>query len=139
MNDKQREAVKEYLEDCNDNEMMEVVSAINSYSGGLEELEYFDMAMFDEFMDGKKPLEIAQEVSRAGDDFDPYEKYFRWDSCGNLISADSIEYDDYELDDIIDAIDDVPRRELPAKLRGILRDNDYYDEDEDEEDDDEDM
>lgn len=131
MNERQRAAVMEYLEECSDSEIMGVVSTIVNYSGDCEYLEWFEMYMFNDLMQDRTPLQIAEEVASAGNDFDPDDSYFRWDSCGSLVSSNSIEYDKYDLEDIIDALDSMPYRYLPSDIQNILDDN------EDEEDEEE--
>lgn len=134
MNEKQRGALWEYIEDCSDSDVMYLVSCIQGYNGSLEGLEWFDMCEFDTFFCDKTPLQIAQEVSEAGDAFNPDDKYFHWDSCGDLESADHIEYDKYNIEDIIDAIESIPQQHLPKDVVDIL--SEYEDEDDDEEDED---
>lgn len=138
MNDKQRNAVLEYLEDCASENIKDTVFTVQCHVGGLEDLEWFYMEEFDMFMDGKLPLQIAIEVCNAGDDFNPYDRYFHWDSMGNLVSSDTIEYDKYDLDDIIDGLESMNYRDLPRGIQEILDENADDEEDEDYEEDEED-
>lgn len=139
MNDKQRDAVLGYLEDCASEDIKDIVFTVQCHVGGLEDLEWFYMEEFDMFMDGELPLQIACVVYAADDDFNPYERYFHWDSMGNLVSSDTIEYDKYDLDDIIDGLDSMNYRDLPQTIQTILDENEDDEEDyeEDEEDDEE--
>ena len=138
MNDKQRDAVLEYLEDCGSEDIKDIVGTVQSYIGGLEDLEWFYMEEFDTFMEDKLPLQIAIEVNNAGGDFDPDDRYFHWNSMGNLVSSDTIEYDKYDLDDIIDGLDSMNYRDLPREIQEILDENEDDEEDEDYEEDEED-
>lgn len=132
-----REKLREYLEDCSDQELLSVIRDVNSHNGACEDLLWYDMYLFDEFMDGKKPREIAELICSG--EFDIDEKYFRYDSCGDLESCDIIELDDYEISDIIDELLDMPLSQLSGEVKFLLMEGDddedsVYDDDDEEDD-----
>lgn len=133
--DKQVEAIRNYLEDCDTSELLSVIHTCRSINGFLEDMDWLEMCMFDELYQEKTPLQIAIDVSDAGNDFDPYDDYFRFDSCGNLESSDTIELDSYEINDVIDALDSLNYKDLPESIKDVLKeaeeDDDYDDDDDD--------
>ena len=74
----------------------------------------YQMDCFNEFFDGKDPLDIVEMVYRC--DFNPNDEYFSFDAYGNIISFDCVEdfnsfdyevlayflaeYGDYDTDDV---------------------------------------
>ena len=81
-------------------ELLEMVQEVNSYNGGLEHLEFYDMDCFNEIMCGLEPDELARRIFFG--DFNPNHEYFEFNGYGNLESLS--EYDlekellDYEED-----------------------------------------
>ena len=98
------QAIRTYVENLSNGELVELLQYMNDYDGCFEDCVYFDMAEFDDFMSDYSPMEIAEMVY-FGDDFNPGDDYFRFNVYGNLESAD---WDDVEAeaedlkDDIID-------------------------------------
>ena len=92
--------------------MLKTLARMNSWNcfntltrmTGFEDTVYYDMASFDEFLDGYTPLEIAQMIFFGGD-FNPNHDFFRFNVYGNLESANwrDVEAEAEDLkDDIID-------------------------------------
>lgn len=134
-NDKEIDALREFLEDCEDYEVLLVINTCRGLKGSLEDLNWMEMYMFDELYQENTPLQIAIDVSDAGNDFDPTDNYFRFDCCGNLESAVNIELSDYEITDIIDALDNLNYSDLPDCIKEVLREVEDNDDDAWEDDD----
>ena len=98
------QAIRNYVEHLIGDDLVYLLQHMNRYDGCFEESTYYDMDVFDEFLNGYTPMEIAQMIF-FGDDFNPNDEYFRFDAYGNLESADwhDVEVDAEDIkDDIID-------------------------------------
>ena len=96
------EKIREALENLDKHD---VVSAWNRY---CEENSYYDdmvytMEEFDDLMYGLKPSEI---VARLDSSFDVTEKFFAWDSYGEVVSFNYISDSCIDLDDLADYMDE---------------------------------
>lgn len=117
------EAIRMFVEGLDGEDLVNLLSYINSYDGAFNDEEWFTMDMFDDFMSGKTPLEIATDVMLG--DFNPNDDYFRWDGCGNLESGDCGDIYDSALDIRDDMIyhliasysGDTPWRELDNMVK----------------------
>ena len=100
-----RNSLKEML--LNEVSIVKVVKDINSWNGQLDWLDFIDMDLFDEFMEGQSPLWIAERIFYG--DFNPNDEYFILNGYGNLESFDewkaNKECEEY-IDEIIDALID---------------------------------
>ena len=97
------EAIRNYVENLSKDELVELLQHMNAYDGCFEDAVYYDMAAFDELLDGYTPLEIAQMIYFGN--FNPNVDYFRFDAYGNLESANwkDVEAEAEDLkDDIVD-------------------------------------
>lgn len=141
----QRERIYRALSERDEYDLRELVSSINSYSGGLTELEVLPM---DELADWLTNWGEGLDSSRLDDllrqtrigEFDDRDPYFRLDSWGDPVSSEG----DYsgDIDDIAeyidDNVDDLPywglNDDLADSIRAALDDpeDDADDEDEDE-------
>lgn len=98
--------LKGYLLD-NSEELLQVVSDINSWNGQLDYLDFISMDFFDDYMEGNSPSWIAERIYYG--DFNPNDDYFMFNGYGNLES-----YDEYKaieeckgyIDEIVDALFD---------------------------------
>lgn len=105
----QRERIYRALSERDNDDLLELVGSINSYSGGLTELEFLPM---DELADWLTNWGEGLDSSRLDDllrqtrngEFDDRDPYFRFDSWDDPISSDG-DYSD-DLDDIAEYIDD---------------------------------
>lgn len=94
-----KEAIKKYLNDMPDVDLIGIVRDINSYNGGYEPWAFIPMDEFDEYCEGLSPTQIAKDVQNGGDDFCIDDDYFYYDSWGILSSssekdaADSIRHE----------------------------------------------
>lgn len=105
----QRERIARALSERDEYDLRELVSSINSYSGGLTELEFLPM---DELTDWLTNWGEGLDNSRLDDllrqtrngEFDDRDPYFRFDPWGDPVSSDG----DYsgDIDDIAEYIDD---------------------------------
>ena len=137
------DAICNYVEQLNGDDLAMLLQHMNSYDGCFEEANYYDMDEFDEFMANYTPMEIAQMIF-YGDEFNPNDEYFRFNAYGNLESADwhdvVAEAEDLvddiinhlvncysgdtpwpDLDDLVDADDDTM---FDADFDEILEDDD---------------
>ena len=109
------QAIRTYVENISDDELVELIQYMNGYDGCFEDCVYFDMDEFDEFMSNYSPMEIAEMVYFGGD-FNPSDDYFRFTIYGNLESADwsdvKLEAEDLK-DDIIDHLVNSYRGDTP--------------------------
>ena len=98
------QAIRTYVENISDDELVELIQRMSFYDGSFEDCIYYDMEDFDEFLASHTPMEIAQMIC-FGDYFSPNDEYFRFNAYGNLESADwsdvKLEAEDLK-DDIID-------------------------------------
>lgn len=105
----QRERIYRALSERDNDDLHELVACINSYSGGLTELELLTM---DELADWLTNWGEGLDSSRLDDllrqtrngEFDDRDPYFRFDSWDDPVSSDG-DYSD-DIDDIAEYIDD---------------------------------
>lgn len=141
----QRERIYRALSECGDYDLHELVGCINSYSGGLTELELLPMdeladwlTNWGERLDNSR-LEDLLRQTRNGE-FDDRDPYFRFDSWDDPVSSDG-DYSGSDIDDIAEYIDDNADEldrwglndDLADRIRAAL--DDPEDEDEDDADD----
>ena len=81
------EAIKSYVKQLNGDDLMDLLQYMNGYDGCFEDMSYYDMGEFDEFMSNSTPMKIAQMIFYGGE-FNPNDEYFRFNAYGNLESAD---------------------------------------------------
>lgn len=72
--------------------LLTMVQEINAYNGAMENLELFDMDMFDEIMNGFEPMEIALKTYFGN--FNPNDDYFRFNGYANLESLSAYDLED---------------------------------------------
>lgn len=106
MNARQQALLNAWYNNADDDEKGEVIRDINAYNGSFDEEMWYDMYEFDELMYGKTPLEIASLV--ANGDFNSCHDYWRFDSYCNLESTNFPDFNDVDIDDIIDELDSIP-------------------------------
>lgn len=141
----QRERIYRALSERDEYDLRELVGGINSYSGGLTELEFLDM---DELADWLTNWGEGLDSSRLDDllrqtrngEFDDRDPYFRFDSWDDPVSSDG-GFSSSDIDDIAEYIDDnaddLDRWGLNDDLADSIRDAlDDPEDDEDAEDDD---
>lgn len=143
----QRERIYRALSERDKYDLRELVSSINSYSGGLTELEFLPMdeladwlTNWGEGLDGSR-LDRLLRQTRNGE-FDDRDPYFRLDSWDDPVSSDG-DYSADDIDDIAEYIDDNADEldcwglndDLADRIRAALDDpedeDDAADEDED--------
>lgn len=106
----QRERIARALSGRDNDDLHELVGCINSYSGGLTELEFLPM---DELTDWLTNWGERLDSSRLDDllrqtrngEFDDRDPYFRFDSWDDPVSSDG-DYSADDIDDIAEYIDD---------------------------------
>lgn len=145
----QRERIARALSERDNDDLHELVASINSYSGGLTELEFLPM---DELADWLTNWGGGLDSSRLDDllrqtrigEFDDRDPYFRFDSWDDPVSSDG-SFSSSDIDDIAEYIDDNADEldcwglndDLADSIRAALDDpeDDADDEDEDEDED----
>lgn len=146
----QRERIARALSERDNDDLLELVGGINSYSGGLTELELLPM---DELADWLTNWGERLDCSRLDDllrqtrngEFDDRDPYFRFDSWDDPVSSDG-DYSADDIDDIAEYIDDNADEldcwglndDLADRIRAALDDPDDED-DADTDDEDEDI
>ena len=80
------QAITTYVENLSKDELVELLQHMHGYDGCFDDCVYYDMAEFDEFLDGYTPLEIAQMIFFGGN-FNPNHDFFCFNAYGNLESA----------------------------------------------------
>lgn len=142
----QRERITRALSERDNDDLFELVSSINSYSGGLTELEFLPMDELEDWLTNwgegldSSRLDDLLRQTRIGE-FDDRDPYFRLDSWDDPVSSDG-DYSD-DIDDIAEYIDDNADEldcwglndDLADSIRAALDDP----EDEDDADEDEDI
>lgn len=139
----QRERIYRALSERDNDDLLELVGSINSYSGGLTELEFLPM---DELADWLTNWGEGLDSSRLDDllrqtrngEFDDRDPYFRLDSWNAPVSSNG-DYSD-DIDDIAEYIDDNADEldrwdlndDLADSIRAALDDPEDDDDDEDE-------
>lgn len=95
------QAIRNYVEQLNGDDLAYLLQHMNSYDGCFEEAIYYDMDEFDEFMSNYTPMELAQIIYFG--EFNPNNDSFRFNAYGNLESAD---WPDIvaEAEDLVDEI-----------------------------------
>ena len=109
------DALTDYLEGLSDEDLVGVVSELNSYNDSLGTDEWMEMDSFDDVCCGMSPTQVAMRIYYG--DFNPNNKYFRFDGYANFESTD---YPDYDTDDIIEAIDNIPYQYLPSEIQSVM-------------------
>ena len=141
----QRERIYRALSERDEYDLRELVGSINSYSGGLTELEFLPMdeltdwlTNWDEGLDSSRLDDLLRQT--RNDEFDERDPYFRFDSWDDPVSSDG-SFSPSDIDDIAEYIDDnaddLPYWGLSDGLADAIRDAlDDPEDDEDDEDDD---
>lgn len=139
----QLERIARALSECDDYDLHELVGCINSYSGGLTELEFLPMdeladwlTNWGEGLDSSRLDDLLRQTSIG--EFDDRDPYFRFDAYGDPVSSDG-DYSWSDIDDIAEYIDDNADEldrwglndDLADRIRAALDDPDDEDEDED--------
>lgn len=137
----QRERIYRALSERDEYDLRELVSSINSYSGGLTELEFLDMDELANWLTNwgagldTDRLDRLLSQTRYGD-FDERDPYFRFDAYDDPVSSNG-SYSSSDIDDIAEYIDDnaddLPYWGLSDGLADVIRD--ALDDPEDDEDD----
>lgn len=118
--------VKEYLLAHDDDELIEVVQAINSFNGSLDFLQWFDNdeEFFNTFF-YNNPMELARAIYYG--DYEFWHDYVRFNGYGNLESSDRYgvvkeckEYIDDIVNELLDCWGMLP--ELSEELTQLLVD-----------------
>lgn len=105
----QRERIARALSERDNDDLLELVGSINSYSGGLTELELLPMDELADWLTNwgegldSSHLDDLLRQTRNGE-FDDRDPYFRFDSWDDPVSSDG-DYSD-DIDDIAEYIDD---------------------------------
>ncbi len=140
----QRERIYRALSERDEYDLRELVVGINSYSGGLTELEFLPMDELTDWLtnwgEGLDTDRLKRLLSQTRfGDFDERDPYFRFDWNDDPVSSDG-SFSSSDIDDIAEYIDDntdaLPYWGLNDDLADAIRDAiDDPEDDEDDEDD----
>lgn len=135
------DAIWKYINECDTDALLNVVTDVNSYDGYFDWLEWLDMEELDTYLEGYTPTEIAQKCQFG--DFNINDEYFRFDGYENLESCNDWEWKrqlDDSRDEIAEYLLDFSGSVWDDKLQAMLDADDtaLFDEDFDEIFDDED-
>lgn len=146
----QRERIARALYERDEYDLRKLVDGINSYSGGLTELELLPMdeltgwlTNWGERLDSSRLDDLLRQTRNG--EFDDRDPYFRFDSWDDPVSSDG-DYSAGDIDDIAEYIDDnaddLPYWGLSDGLADVIRaalDDPEDEDDADDEDEDEDI
>ena len=118
LNDKTKNAIREFLEEADSQTIFDLVNEIYNCNGELSDLVWEDMESFDEYCQSMEPHKIARCIFYG--EFCPNDNYFRFDDLGNLESCNYIELDNYDIDEIIEAVETMPERYIPSDIKNII-------------------
>lgn len=128
MNDKIKKAIREYLEEASSQTILDLVNEIYNHTGELSDLVWENMENFNEYCQDIEPHKIANWIFYG--DFRPNDDYFRFDSLGNFESCSVIELDNYDIDEIIEAIETIPENCIPSDIKDIIEEAEEEEEEE---------
>lgn len=115
------DAIWKYINECDTDNLMSVITDINSYNGYFDWLEWLDMDELDTYLEGYTPTEIAQKCQFG--DFNINDEYFRFDGYENLESCNEWErehYVDDARDEIAEYLPDFQGNVWDAKLQELI-------------------
>lgn len=129
------DAIWKYINECDTDALLDVVTDVNSYDDYFDWLEWLDMEELDMYLEGYTPTEIAQKCQWG--DFSISDEYFRFDDCVNLESCTDREWKrqlDDSRDEIAEHLLDFKGSVGDEKLQAMLDADDttLFDEDFDE-------
>lgn len=96
---KTNEQIREFLEELNDGDILQIWNGIASYDGSVDEL--YDMYLLDEFFGDMK---VSEFLDKLDSDFSHHDDYF-YDSIWGICSTSDI-YDIVDLGELADIIED---------------------------------
>lgn len=107
--------------------MIDIANHINGIKGSLEDYCWMDLYDFelDEYFASWKPSDILRNIDS---DFNYNDRYFRVTNNGWIESCNYLEFDKYDIDEYLDAIEACSYRDLPNDLQAV---SDAFDEYED--------
>lgn len=79
-----KQAIKYYIDNMRDIDLIHLISEIYSYNGGYN--AFYDMGEFNDIYCDVPPIQIADEVT--GTNFSADDDYFYYNEVGNLCSCD---------------------------------------------------
>ena len=126
LNNKTKNAIREFLEEADSQTIFYLVNEIYWRNGELSHLVWEDMESFDELCQGMEPHKIANCIFYG--EFCPNDNYFRFDDLGNLESCDYIELDNYDIDEIIEAVETMPENYIPSDIKDIIEEEEEEEE-----------
>ena len=118
LNVKQENTIRDFLREQTDDNILDIVREINGWDGQLEDLTWYNMDEFDELLSGIEPWEIARAAFFG--EFNPTHDYWHYNTCGNFESTDYLDYDNTDIESIINALWDVPFEDFPNELKDLL-------------------
>lgn len=118
-----QEIIENWVENvASDEELVSIVSAVNSYNGSLDSMCYYQMEDINELFYGVKPLELLDKLAK---DFDSTQELFKdtiygLESCSYTEAGEDIKS---YADDVAEAITDAMEEDdiwIPSSLEELL-------------------
>ena len=125
LNDKTKKAIREFLKEADSQTIFDLVNEIHWCNGELSDLVWENMENFNEYCQYMEPHKIANCIFYGK--FCPDDNYFRFDNLGNFESCDYIVLDNYDIDEIIEAVEMIPERYIPSDFKDIIEENEEED------------
>lgn len=126
LNDKIKNAIRKFLEEADTQTIFNLVNEIYNCTGELSDLVWEYMENFNEYCQDMEPYKIANCIFYGK--FCPDDNYFRFDNLGNFESCDYIELDNYDIDEIIEAVEIIPEMSIPSDIKDIIEKEEELDE-----------
>lgn len=126
-----QEIIKNWImNEASDDELVSIVSGVNSYNGSLDSMYYYQMQDMDELFYGVKPLELLDKLAK---DFDSTQELFKdtiygLESCSYTEAGEDIKS---YADDVAEAIINVMEEYelwIPASLEFELEESEEEEE-----------
>lgn len=113
-----KEKIINFLQECSTNELLFIIGQINSYNDSLNHLEWSDIENFDRFCEGMTPWEIARACHFG--EFNPCDDFFRWNVYGNFESTSYLSFDDDNIIEIYEALENIPFDYFPYEMQQFV-------------------
>jgi hypothetical protein len=117
-----KEAIKKYLGNMDDVDLIDLVRDINSYGIDYEPWAFYSMDELDDVFCSTSPTEIIDMVQDSYGRFTTYDDYFYFDECGTLNSCDVATAADLIRTDILN---DLTNDFYEGRYKDVLADDDF--------------
>lgn len=115
-------AIKKYLNDMSDVDLIDLVRGINSYNGGYELWAFYSMDELDDVFYNTSPTELIGMAQDIYSGFSTCDDYFYFDEIGVLQSCDVDTAADLIRTDILDSL---TGDFYKGRYKDVLADDDF--------------